>query len=72
MKRNRMDKLILVTGLLLFLAGSVGVVYGVGINVPGMVARGATNYSGITAYIAEWLLVMIAGLCLVAKGLRPK
>ena len=72
MKRNRMDKLILVTGLLLFLAGLVGVVYGVGINVPGMVARGATNYSGITAYIAEWLLVMIAELSLVAKGLRPK
>ena len=72
MKRKRMDKLILVTGLLLFLAGLVGVVYGVGINVPGMVARGATNYSGITAYIAEWLLVMIAGLSLVAKGLRPK
>lgn len=67
-----MDKLVLVTGLLLFLAGLVGVVYGVAVNVPGMVARGATNYSGITAYIAEWLLVMVAGLFLVAKGLRSK
>ena len=67
-----MDKLVLVSGLLLFLAGLVGVVYGVGINVPGMVARGASDYSGITAYITEWLLMMLAGLVLVAKGLRSK
>ena len=67
-----MDKLILVSGLILFLAGLVGVVYGVGINVPGMVARGATNYSGITAYIIEWLLVMFAGLLLAVRGLRSK
>ena len=67
-----MDKLILVSGLILFLAGLVGVVYGVGINVPGMVARGATNYSGITAYIIEWLLVMFAGLLLTVRGLRSK
>ncbi len=65
-----MDKLVLVSGLLLFLAGLVGVVYGVGVNVPGMVARGASDYSGITAYITEWLLVMFAGLFLVAKGVR--
>jgi len=65
-----MDKLVLVSGLLLFLAGLVGVVYGVGVNVPGMVARGATNYSGITAYIAEWLLVIVAGLILTAKGVK--
>jgi len=67
-----MDKLILVSGLLLFLAGLVGVVYGVGVNVPGMVARGATNYSGITAYITEWLLIMPAGLFLIVKRLRVK
>jgi len=67
-----MDKLVLVSGLLLFLAGLVGVVYGVGDNVPGMVARGASDYSGITAYITEWLLVMFAGLFLVAKGVRSK
>jgi hypothetical protein len=67
-----MDKLVVLSGLLLFLAGLVGVVYGVGINVPGMVARGAADYSGITAYITEWLLVMVAGLFLVAKGLRFK
>jgi hypothetical protein len=67
-----MDKLVLVSGLLLFLAGLVGVVYGVGVNVPGMVARGASDYSGITAYITEWLLVMFAGLILVAKGVRSK
>jgi len=64
--------LILGTGFLLFLAGLVGVVYGVGINVPGMVARGATNYSGITAYITEWLLMMFAGFLLIAKSLRSK
>ena len=67
-----MDKLVIMSGLLLFLAGLVGVVYGVGINVPGMVARGASDYSGITAYITEWLLMMLAGLILVAKGLRSK
>jgi hypothetical protein len=67
-----MDKLVLVSGLLVFLAGLVGVVYGVGVNVPGMVARGATDYSGISAYITEWLLVMFAGLFLVVKGLRSK
>jgi len=67
-----MGKLVLVSGLLLFLAGLVGVVYGVGVNVPGMEARGATDYSGITAYITEWLLVMFGGLFLVAKGLRSK
>jgi hypothetical protein len=67
-----MDKLVVVSGLLLVLAGLVGVVYGVGINVPGMVARGATDYSGITAYITEWLLITVAGLFLVAKGLRFK
>ncbi len=67
-----MDKLVVLSGLLLVLAGLVGVVYGVGINVPGMVTRGATDYSGITAYITEWLLIMVAGLFLVAKGLRFK
>ena len=67
-----MDKLILASGLVLFLAGLVGVVYGVGINVPGMVARRATDYSGITAYITEWLLMMLAGLIVAAKGLRSK
>jgi len=64
--------LILGTGFLVFLAGLVGVVYGVGINVPGMVARGATNYSSITAYITEWLLMMVAGLLLIVKGFRSK
>ena len=67
-----MDKLILGSGLLLFLAGLVGIAYAVGINVPGMVARGATDYSGITAYITEWFLTMLAGLLLIAKGLRAK
>ena len=67
---NGMNRLILASGLLLFLAGRVGVVYGVDINVPGMVARRATDYSGIIAYTTEWLLMMFAGLLLVVKGLR--
>lgn len=67
-----MDKLILTTGVLLFLAGLVGVVYGAGVNVPGMMARRATDYSFITAYVTEWLLIMLAGLILTVKGLRSK
>jgi len=65
-----MDKAIVSAGIFLFLAGLVGVFYGVGINVPGMMARGATNYSSITAYITEWILVLIAGLVLVFTGGR--
>ena len=67
-----MDKMMVAAGLLLFLAGLVGVVYGLGVNVPGMVARRATDYSGITAYITEWLLVMPTGLLLIARGLHSK
>jgi hypothetical protein len=54
------------------LAGLVGVVYGLGINVQGMLARGATDYSFITAYITEWILVLLAGLTLILGGLRRK
>ena len=67
-----MDKTIVGVGVLLLLAGLTGVVYGAGVNVPGMVARRATDYSFITAYITEWLLVMVAGLLLIAKGLRTR
>jgi len=65
-----MEKAIVSAGNFLFLAGLVGVFYGVGINVPGMMARGATNYSSITAYITEWILVLIAGLVLIFTGVR--
>lgn len=67
-----MDKLIAAAGLLLFLAGLVGVIYGAGINVPGMIARRATDYSGITAYIIEWVMMGIAGLLMFGKGVRSK
>ena len=67
-----MDKAIVCVGVLLFLAGLVGVFYGVGINLQGMMARGASDYSFITAYIIEWTLVLIAGLVLIVAGARRK
>ena len=60
------------TGVLLVLAGLTGVVYGAGINLQGMMARGATDYSFITAYITEWTMVLLAGLVLAMAGVRRK
>ena len=65
-----MDKPTLAMGLLLFIAGLVGVSYGVGINLRGMMARGAADYSGIIAYILEWFLILLAGMLLLVKGSR--
>jgi hypothetical protein len=62
--------MIIVAGVVLFLSGLTGVVYGAGINLQGMMARGATDYSFITAYITEWFLVLIAGLMLIVTGAR--
>jgi len=67
-----MDNLMVVVGALLTLAGLTGVVYGLGINVQGMMARGATDYSFIGAYITEWMLVLLAGLTLIIGGARRK
>ena len=67
-----MDNLTVVAGVLLTLAGFTGIVYGAGINLQGMMARGATDYSFITAYITEWTLVLIAGLALIIGGARRK
>jgi predicted metal-binding membrane protein len=67
-----LDKLIVSAGIFLFLAGVVGVYYGAGVNLQGMMARGASDYSFITAYIIEWTLVLIAGLVLMVAGLRRK
>ncbi len=67
-----MDKGLVFAGVLLLLAGLTGVFYGVGINVQGMMARGATDYSFITAYIIEWVLVLFAGLALIAAGIKRK
>jgi len=67
-----MDKAILAAGVLLTLAGLTGLVYGAGINLQGMMARGATDYSFITAYIVEWAMVLVAGLVLVLAGARRK
>jgi len=67
-----MDNLTVVAGVLLTLAGLTGIVYGLGINVQVMMARGATDYSFITAYIVEWTLVLLAGLSLIIAGARRK
>ena len=67
-----MDNLMVVVGALLTLAGLTGVVYGLVINVQGMMARGATDYSFIGAYITEWMLVLLAGLTLIIGGARRK
>lgn len=65
-----MNKSIVSAGVFLFLAGLVGVFYGAGVNLQGMMARGASDYSFITAYITEWTLVLIAGLVLLISGAR--
>jgi len=67
-----LDKIVTLAGALLALAGLTGVVYGAGINLQGMMARGATDYSFITAYITEWTFVLLAGLILIAAGARKK
>ncbi|MGA3405202.1 MAG: hypothetical protein ABSD49_05685 [Candidatus Bathyarchaeia archaeon] len=67
-----MDKVIVSSGILLVLAGLTGVVYGAGINLQGMLARGATDFSFITAYVTEWTLVLLAGLVLIVAGVRRK
>jgi len=59
-------------GVLLFLAGLVAMVYGIGINLQDMMARGATNYTGITFFMIYWLLIMIAGLVLAVSGAQKK
>jgi len=67
-----MDTILVIAGILLVLAGLTGVFYGVGVNLQGMMARGATDYSFITAYITEWSLVLVAGLALMTAGVRRK
>ncbi|HYW00303.1 MAG TPA: hypothetical protein VE862_02475 [Candidatus Acidoferrum sp.] len=67
-----MDTIMVIAEVLLVLAGLTGVFYGVAINVPGMMTRGATDYSFITAYITEWSLVLIADLALMTAGVRRK
>jgi hypothetical protein len=67
-----MDKAMVVSGIFLVLAGLTGLVYGVGINLQGMLARGASDYSFISAYITEWVLVLLAGLTLAVAGARSK
>jgi hypothetical protein len=67
-----MDKALVLAGVFLSLGGLTGLIYGAGINLQGMMARGATDYSFITAYITEWTFVLIAGLALCASGFRRK
>jgi hypothetical protein len=68
----RMDKAMMVAGLLLFLAGLSADVYGLGINLQGMMARGATNYTGITFFLLYWSLILLAGLVLAVASARKK
>jgi len=67
-----LDKAIVSSGALLILAGLVGLFYGVGINLQGMMSRGASDYSFITAYIMEWTLILLAGIVLTIAGARKK
>ena len=67
-----MDGINVGAGVLLVLAGLTGIIYGLGINVTGMMARGATDYSFIAAYVAEWIFVLIAGLLMIVSGVRRK
>jgi hypothetical protein len=67
-----MDKAILAAGVFLTLAGLTGLVYGAGINLQAMMVRGATDYSFVTAYIVEWVMVLVAGLVLLVSGARRK
>jgi hypothetical protein len=67
-----MDGINVGAGVLLVLAGLTGMIYGLEINVTGMMARGATDYSFITAYVAEWIFVLIAGLLMIVSGVRRK
>ena len=67
-----MDKALFGAGVFLILGGLTGLIYGAGINLQGMLARGASDYSFITAYIAEWTFVLIAGVALLVSGLQRK
>ena len=67
-----MDNLMAIAGTLLTLAGLTSIVYGVGIHVQTMLAKGATDYSFITAHITEWTLVLLAGLALIIVEARRK
>jgi len=62
----------MIAGILLFLSGLIALVYGLGINLQGMMARGATDYTGISFFIAYWFLILIAGLVLALGGARRK
>jgi hypothetical protein len=65
-----MDGINVGAGVLLMLAELTGLIYGLGINVTSMMAHGATDYSFITAYVAEWIFVLIAGLLMIVSGVR--
>jgi len=67
-----LDKSLTFAGIFILLAGLTGLIYGAGINLQGMLARGATDYSFVSAYIAEWAFVTLAGLTLIVAGLRKR
>ena len=67
-----MDRALALAGVFILFAGVTGLIYGAGINLQGMLARGASDYSFIGAYITEWTLVLLAGIVLAVAGAKRK
>ena len=70
--KESLDKSLTFAGIFILLAGLTGLIYGAGINLQGMLTRGATDYSFISAYITEWAFVTLAGLTLVVAGIKKR
>ena len=67
-----MDKAKAAAGIPLVIAGLIGVIFGLGVTLPGLMATRNANYSAVTASITEWTLMFLAGLVIVLDGIRAK